>query len=88
MCLVFFDDILVFSRNLEDHITHLRTILSVLLSNQLYAKQSKYVFGCGEVEYLGHLILDQGVRTDPKKTEAMQQWPVPTTVKALKGSWA
>ena len=54
--LVFFDDILVFSKSLEDHIVHLRVVLFVLLSNQLYAKKSKYVFGYGEVEYLGHLI--------------------------------
>ena len=82
---VFFDDIPVFSKGLKDHITHLRTVLPVLLSNQLYAKQSKCVFGCGEVEYLGHLISGQGIRTDPKKTEARQQWPMPRTVKVLRG---
>ena len=38
-----------------------------------------------EVEYLGHMIFGQGVRTDPKKIEAMMQWPIPTSVKALKG---
>ena len=57
----------------------------MLLDNQLYAKQSKCVFGCEEVEYLGHLISGQGVRTDPKKTDAMQNWPIPTSVKALRG---
>ena len=71
--LVFFDDILVFSKSLEDHVTHLRIVLSVLLSNQLYALQSKCVFGCGEFNYLGNLISGQEVRTNPKKTEAMQQ---------------
>lgn len=60
-------------------------MLTVLLSNQLYAKKGRCVFGCGEVEYLGHLISDQGARTYPKKTEAMQQWPIPVTVKALRG---
>ena len=54
--LVFFDDILVFSKFLEDHVVHLRVVIFVLLSNQLYANKSKCVFGCGEVEYLGHLI--------------------------------
>ena len=71
--LVFFDDILVFRKSLEDHVTHLRIVLLVLLSNQLNAKQSKCISGCGKVEYLGHLILGQGVRTNPKKIEAMQQ---------------
>ena len=42
-------------------------------------------FYCGEVEYLGHSISDEGVRTDPKKIMAMQQWPTPKDVKALRG---
>ncbi|XP_075655198.1 uncharacterized protein LOC142625421 [Castanea sativa] len=83
--LVFFDDILVFSSCLTDHLSHLRTVLEILLSHQLYAKMSKCVFGCVEVEYLGHRISRDGVRANPKKTMAMQQWPIPTTVKALKG---
>ena len=83
--LVFFDDILVFSSYFTDHLSHLRTVLEILLSHQLYAKMSKCVFGCAEVEYLGHIISGDGVRVDPKKTIAMQQWLVPTTVKTLRG---
>ena len=45
----------------------------MLLDNKLYAKRSKCVFGCVEVEYLKHLISGQGVRTNPRKTEAMMQ---------------
>ena len=51
--------------------SHLRTVLEVLRSNQLYAKQSKCVFGCTEVEYLGHVISGEGVRVDSKKISAM-----------------
>ena len=83
--LVFFDDILMYSSSIEQHVSHLQMVLTMLLDNQLYAKQSKYVFGYEEVEYLGHLILGQGVRTDPKKTDAMQNRPIPTSVKALRG---
>ena len=83
--LVFFYDILVYSSSVEQHVSHLRMVLTVLLDNQLYAKQSKCVFGCEEVEYLGNLISGQGVRTDPKKTDAMQNWPIPTSAKALRG---
>ena len=83
--LVFFYDILVFSSSLSAHLVHLRSVLDALLSHQLYAKKSKCVFGCSEVEYLGHIISGNGVQADPKKTSAMQQWPVPTSVKALRG---
>ena len=69
--LVFFDDILVYSKNVSDHVHHLHVVLEVLVKHQLYAKQSKCVFACKEVKYLGHLISGDGVRTDPRKTAAM-----------------
>ena len=59
--LVFFDDILVFSSSLSTHLIHLRIVFDALLSHQLYAKNSKCVFECSEVEYLGHIILGKGV---------------------------
>ena len=83
--LVFFYDILVYSKNLIDHVTHLHLVLEVLVKHQLYAKQSKCVFACKEVEYLGHLISGDGDRTNPRKTATMQQWPIPKDVKALRG---
>nr|XP_023903579.1 uncharacterized protein LOC112015403 [Quercus suber] len=83
--LVFFDDILVYSRNMPDHIEHLRIVLGVLAANQLYAKMSKCMFACLEVEYLGHIISGEGVKTDPKKILAMQEWPVLKNVKSLRG---
>ena len=66
--LVFFDDILVYSKSLSDHIVHLRTILEILATNKLYAKRSKCMFARKEVEYLGHVITSEGVHTDLKKT--------------------
>ena len=83
--LVFFDDILVYNKSLLDHIGHLRLVLETLAKHQLYAKQSMCMFATNEVEYLGHLISGKGVRIDPMKTVAMQQWPVPKDVKALRG---
>ena len=57
---MFFNDILVYSQSVDAHLSHLRTVLEVLLSHKLFAKQSKCVFGCFEVEYLGHIISEIG----------------------------
>jgi len=83
--LVFFDDILVYSRNLTDHLAHLRQVLTVLKDHQLYAKESKCRFGVSEIDYLGHLISNHGVRADPSKLEALIQWPLPSNLKVLRG---
>eukprot|EP01018_Ginkgo_biloba_P009803 Gb_07721 [translate_table: standard] len=65
--LVVFDDILVYSRNWEDHTNHLDKVLQILEDNHLFAKRSKCEFGKGELEYLGHIISGEGVKVDPKK---------------------
>ena len=65
--LVFFDDILVYSKNLSDHVHHLQLVLEVLVKHQLYAKQSKCVFACKEVEYLGHLLSGDEVKNKPEE---------------------
>lgn len=83
--LVFFDDILVYSRDEASHIGHVKQALEVVRQNPLFLKKSKCEFGVYQIEYLGHLITQEGVATDPKKVEAMKDWPTPTTVKALRG---
>ena len=65
--LVFFDDILVYSKSWEDHLTHLQIFLQILSTNSLFAKESKCRFGVSQVDYLGHVILEQGVSIDPAK---------------------
>ncbi|XP_044356666.1 uncharacterized protein [Triticum aestivum] len=69
--LVFFDDILIYSRNMKEHLVHLQLVLEVLQSHQLYAKMSKCTFAQPQVEYLGHIIRGDGVATDPTKIEAI-----------------
>lgn len=83
--LVLFDEILEYSKTLADHVEHLRVVLEVLAKNQLYARMSKCMFACLEVEYLGHIISWGGVKIDPKKILAAQEWPNPKDVKALRG---
>jgi hypothetical protein len=83
--LVLFDNILVYSKSLEDHLAHLHTVLTVLQTNLLYAKGSKCRFRLTEIDYLGHLISNAGVRADPSKLEAMLQWTILATIKSLWG---
>jgi hypothetical protein len=83
--LVFLDDILVYSPTLEKHIDHLRLVLEKLREHKLYMKLSKCSFAQTSLEYLGHIISQEGVATDPSKTAAMAAWPVPTNVTELRG---
>ncbi len=83
--LIFFDDILVYSRTLEDNEMHIEVVLSTLKRNQLFAKRTKYFFGQEQIEYLGHIITRRRIATDLSKIEAMQQWPTPVSTKGLRG---
>ncbi|GJW80097.1 putative nucleotidyltransferase, ribonuclease H [Tanacetum coccineum] len=83
--LVFFDDILVYSKSLQDHVEHLNQVLAVLKKHSLFAKFSKCIFATNGVEYLGHIISDKGVSTNNNKIQAIQDWPVPQTLKQLRG---
>jgi hypothetical protein len=83
--LVFFDDILIYSKSWEDHVRHVDKVLQLLKEQQLYAKPSKCFFGVKEVEYLGHIVSHEGVKVDPNKIKAMMGWPIPKTLKNLRG---
>ena len=68
---VFIDDILVYSRNIEEHAGQLRTVLQVLRDRELYAKFSKCEFWMPEVAFLGHIVSAEGIKVDPAKIEAL-----------------
>ncbi|GJT98656.1 putative reverse transcriptase domain-containing protein [Tanacetum coccineum] len=77
--IVFIDDILIYSRNEEEHASHLRIILELLRKEKLYAKFSKCDFWIHIVQFLGHLIDNQGLHVDPAKIEAVKNWTSPAT---------
>ncbi|KAM0053973.1 putative nucleotidyltransferase, Ribonuclease H [Helianthus debilis subsp. tardiflorus] len=83
--LIFFDDVLVYSKSMQQHVKDLGEVLQLFRDHQLYAKKSKCSFAGSKVEYLGHVISKEGVSTDSSKIEAVKNWPIPTTVKQLRG---
>lgn len=83
--LVFFDDILIYSPDLTSHLNHLRQVFSLLSEHQWKVKLFKCSFAQNQLSYLGHIISDKGVTTDPAKVEEVVNWQVPTSLKKLRG---
>ena len=77
---VFIDDILVYSKNEEEHKEHLHLVLEKLREHQLYAKFSKCEFWLKEVGFLGHVISGEGIAVDPTKVETVTEWEAPMIV--------
>jgi hypothetical protein len=83
--IVFIDDILIYSKNKEDHAKLLRIALQVLREHQLYAKFSKCEFWLDQVEFLGHVISKEGIAINPSKVQSVLDWQAPTNVKEIRG---
>ena len=77
---VYIDDVLVFSPTLEEHLIHLQAVIRRIEEAGLKLKPSKCRFVCKEVEYLGHLVTPEGLRTNERLIEAIKQFPRPTDV--------
>ena len=78
-CLIFLDDILIFSETFEEHISRLEAVFS-----RLKLKPSKCEVFKSSVRYLGHVVSEQGVQTDPDKIEALASWLEPSSIKELR----
>ena len=79
-CIIYLDDIIVFSKMLDEHIKRLQSVFKKLDQAGLCLKPSKCEFFKKRVEYLGHIISENGIETNPKKIEAIVKWPQPQTV--------
>ncbi|KAL9840346.1 putative nucleotidyltransferase, Ribonuclease H [Arabidopsis thaliana] len=77
---VYFDDILVYSESLREHIEHLDSVLNVLRKEELYANLKKCTFCTDNLVFLGFVVSADGVKVDEEKVKAIRDWPSPKTV--------
>nr|XP_043619683.1 uncharacterized protein LOC122591483 [Erigeron canadensis] len=75
--IVFIDDILIYSNSSSDHEVHLREVLETLRKEKLYAKFTKCEFWLREVQFLGHVVNNEGIKVDPAKISAVMKWEQP-----------
>ncbi|CAI7867495.1 unnamed protein product [Closterium sp. NIES-54] len=80
---VYLDDILIYSRDMKQHIEHLRRVFEILRQEKFYVKLSKSEFALKKFQFLGHMVSAQGVHVDPKKIEAVRTWKTPENMKEL-----
>lgn len=83
-CLIYLDDVIIFSTTIEEHFDRLEAVFSRLQKHNLKLKASKCEFFKSKVTYFGHIVSQEGIQTDPEKTEAIRIWPVPKSVKDIR----
>ena len=83
--LVFFDDILIYSKTWKEHLHHLKLVLQNLHDQSLFAKMSKCEFGLTELLYIGRIIGQDGVKVDMDKIRAILEWSHPKSITKLRG---
>ena len=83
-CCVYLDDILVYSRSVEEHSDHLAQVLQALSDAKLFARQEKCAFGLRSVDFLGHVVSGSGIAMDPGKISAIRDYPVPQNISQLR----
>nr|XP_034195201.1 uncharacterized protein LOC117611376 [Osmia lignaria] len=81
---VYIDDIVIYASSIEEHETKFNRLMARLREANLYLQPEKYELLRKEVAYLGHIITEDGVKPDPKKIEAVKEFPVPKTVKNIR----
>jgi len=81
---VYFDDILIYSKSMEEHLDHLRAVFDALRAANLFANIEKCMFCTQRVSFLGYVVTPQGIEVDSSKIDAIRAWPTPTTVTQIR----
>jgi len=81
---VYFDDILIYNKNLTKHLHHLRNVLSVLRSEKLYDNLKKCAFCMEKMVFFGYVVTTQGMEMDEEKVKAIRDWPTPQSVSEVR----
>ena len=79
----YLDNILIFSKSESEHIEHIRRVLKKLKGAGILLKPEKYEFHKEELEFLGFIVGRNSIRINPKKVEAVLEWPTPQSVKEI-----
>ena len=83
--MVYFNDILIFSKSVDEHIDHIREVLNVLRENKLYDNLKKCTFIIDSLLSLGFIVSKDGIRVDEEKVRAIREWPTPKNVRSFHG---
>lgn len=83
-CLVYLDDIIIYSKDFSSHLRDLKEVLDRLVEAEILLKPSKCRFGVEQVEYLGHIVSARGIAPDPKKVAKLKEYPKPTCINELR----
>ena len=81
---VYFDDILIYSKTEDDHLLHLREVLSALRENKLYMNKAKCSFMTDKLLFLGYVVSGDGIQVDDAKIKAIRDWPTPKSVSEVR----
>ncbi|KAD7479276.1 hypothetical protein E3N88_02412 [Mikania micrantha] len=82
--MVYFDDILVFSKSVSDHQSHIQQLFHVLAQEKLYGNLEKCDFFTSQVTFLGYVVSDQGIQVDDRKIQAICDWPIPQSIQQVR----
>ncbi|WVZ98072.1 hypothetical protein U9M48_043553 [Paspalum notatum var. saurae] len=81
---VYFDDILIYSKSMHEHLEHLRAVFDALRAARLFGNIEKCIFCTQRVTFLGYVVTPQGIEVDSKKIDAIREWPTPTTITQIR----